>query len=216
MAVLVPALLMAFLLDALRDPTRRAERLRAHRAYLAGRLGRLRRARGRRPRRARRSPATTAASSGCARRWTGSSPRAACSCWSWSPSAGFAPVLLAAGAACSRRAWRDDRTGPLLAVFWPAALATVAPERLLPRRLPAGALGDRPLRHLRGAARADPDDGPDRASGAAVADRADRRGAALADAARAARGADDRRGARDLGHQLPHGPCPRTWHRRPG
>ena len=34
-------------------------------------------------------------------------------------------MLLAAGAACSRRAWRDDRTGPLLAVFWPAALATV-------------------------------------------------------------------------------------------
>lgn len=39
--------------------------------------------------------------------------------------AGFLPVLLAAGAAASPRAWRDDRTGPLLAVFWPAALATV-------------------------------------------------------------------------------------------
>lgn len=39
--------------------------------------------------------------------------------------AGFLPVLLAAGAVVSRRAWRDDRTGPLLAVFWPAAIATV-------------------------------------------------------------------------------------------
>jgi hypothetical protein len=39
--------------------------------------------------------------------------------------AGFLPVLLAAGAAVSPRAWRDERTGPLLAVFWPAALATV-------------------------------------------------------------------------------------------
>jgi hypothetical protein len=40
--------------------------------------------------------------------------------------AGFAPVLLAAGAAFSPRAWRDDAAGPLLAVFWPVALATVA------------------------------------------------------------------------------------------
>jgi hypothetical protein len=39
--------------------------------------------------------------------------------------AGLLPVLLAAGAAVSGRAWRDDRTGPLLAVFWPSALATV-------------------------------------------------------------------------------------------
>jgi hypothetical protein len=39
--------------------------------------------------------------------------------------AGFLPVLLAAGAAVSPRAWRDDRSGPLLAVFWPAAIATV-------------------------------------------------------------------------------------------
>ncbi|WP_445149430.1 hypothetical protein [Baekduia sp. Peel2402] len=39
--------------------------------------------------------------------------------------AGLLPVLLAAGAAVSRRAWRDDRSGPLLAVFWPSAIATV-------------------------------------------------------------------------------------------
>jgi hypothetical protein len=34
--------------------------------------------------------------------------------------------LLAAAAAVSRRRWRDERTGPLLAVFWPAALVTAA------------------------------------------------------------------------------------------
>jgi hypothetical protein len=36
----------------------------------------------------------------------------------------FVPVLLAAGAAASPRAWRDDDAGPLLVVFWLAALAT--------------------------------------------------------------------------------------------
>jgi hypothetical protein len=39
---------------------------------------------------------------------------------------GFLPVLLAAGGAVSPAAWRDDRTGPLLIVFWLAALATTA------------------------------------------------------------------------------------------
>jgi hypothetical protein len=39
---------------------------------------------------------------------------------------GFVGVLLAAGAAASRTAWRDERAGPLLAVFWPATLAFVA------------------------------------------------------------------------------------------
>jgi hypothetical protein len=37
---------------------------------------------------------------------------------------GFVPVLLAGAAALSRRAWRDDDAGPLLLVFWIAALAT--------------------------------------------------------------------------------------------
>ncbi len=125
MAVLVPALLMAFLLDALRDPTRRTERLRAHRSYLivtaAGFAGLI---------------VVALAAPGV----TGDYGNF----FNFRPSlerilsksglqlleliavGGFAPVLLAAGAACSRRAWRDDRTGPLLAVFWPAALATVA------------------------------------------------------------------------------------------
>jgi hypothetical protein len=38
--------------------------------------------------------------------------------------AAFVPVLLAAAAALSPRAWRDDRSGPLVLVFWLAALAT--------------------------------------------------------------------------------------------
>jgi hypothetical protein len=123
-AVLVPALLVAFLLDALRDPTRRAERLRAHRAYLvvAG-LGFA------------VLVVVALAAPGVTGDYKGF--------FDLRPSlgrivsksglqllelvvlGGFAPVLLAAGAACSHRAWRDDRTGPLLAVFWPAALATV-------------------------------------------------------------------------------------------
>jgi hypothetical protein len=125
MAVLVPALLLAFVLDALRDPTRRAERLRAHRPYLVvASFGFV------------VLVVVALAAPGVTGDYGGF--------FSFRPSldrilsktglqllelvavSGFAPVLLAAGAACSRRAWRDDRTGPLLAVFWPAALATVA------------------------------------------------------------------------------------------
>jgi hypothetical protein len=40
--------------------------------------------------------------------------------------AGVAPVLLTVAAAFSPAAWRSDETGPLLAVFWPAALVTIA------------------------------------------------------------------------------------------
>jgi hypothetical protein len=125
MAVLVPALLMAFLLDALRDPTRRAERLRAHRAYLAvasvgfgGLVGV-----------ALAAPGVTGDYGG----FFDLRPsldrilsKSGLQLLELVAVGGFAPVLLAAGAVCSRRAWRDDRTGPLLAVFWPAALATVA------------------------------------------------------------------------------------------
>lgn len=124
MAVLVPALLLAFLLDALRDPTRRAERLRAHRAYLAVTAAGF-----------AALVVVALAAPGVTGDYGGF--------FSLRPSlgqifsksglqllelvavGGFVPVLLTAGAACSRRAWRDDRTGPLLAVFWPAALATV-------------------------------------------------------------------------------------------
>jgi hypothetical protein len=123
-AVLVPALLVAFLLDALRDPTRRAERLRAHRPYLvvaavvfAG-LVLV----------ALAAPGVTGDYSA----FFDLRPslhrilsKSGLQLLELVALGGFAPVLLAAGAACSRRAWRDDRSGPLLAVFWPAALATV-------------------------------------------------------------------------------------------
>jgi hypothetical protein len=123
-AILVPALLLSLLLDVLRDPSQRRARLRAHRPYLAvataGLAGLV---------------VIALAAPGITGDYSGF--------FSFRPSldrifsktglqllelvivGGFAPVLLAAGAACSRRAWRDDRTGPLLAVFWPAALATV-------------------------------------------------------------------------------------------
>jgi len=124
-AVLVPALLVAFLLDALRDPTRRAERLRAHRTYLAvaglGFAGLVVVALA--------APGVT----GDYQHFFDLRPslrrilsKSGLQLLELVAVGGFAPVLLAAGAACSRRAWRDDRTGPLLAVFWPAALATVA------------------------------------------------------------------------------------------
>jgi hypothetical protein len=38
--------------------------------------------------------------------------------------AGFVPVLLAGMAAAAPSLWRDERVGPLLAVFWTAAIAT--------------------------------------------------------------------------------------------
>jgi hypothetical protein len=124
LAVLVPALLVAFLLDALRDPARRGERLRAHRPYLIAAglafagivLVAL------------AAPGVT----GDYRHFFALRPslhrivsKSGLQLLELVAVGGFAPVLLAAGAACSRRAWRDDRSGPLLAVFWPAALATV-------------------------------------------------------------------------------------------
>jgi hypothetical protein len=124
-AVLVPALLLAFLLDALRDPEQRAARLRAHRTYLAvagaGFAGLIVIALA--------APGVTGDYSG----FFDLRPslhrilsKSGLQLLELVAVGGFLPVLLAAGAACSRRAWRDDRTGPLLAVFWPAALATVA------------------------------------------------------------------------------------------
>jgi hypothetical protein len=125
MAVLIPALLMAFLLDALRDPTRRTERLCAHRAYLVvasvGFAGLVLVALA--------APGITGDYGGFFRLRPSLDrilSKSGLQLLELVAVGGFAPVLLAAGAACSRRAWRDDRTGPLLAVFWPAALATVA------------------------------------------------------------------------------------------
>ncbi|HWI73595.1 MAG TPA: glycosyltransferase family 39 protein, partial [Baekduia sp.] len=122
--ILVPALLVALLLDVVRDPVRRRERLRAHRPYLVAAGAGL---------------AAIVVVGAAAPSLAGDYAEF----FSFRPSlhrilsksglqllelvatAGLVPVLLAAAAALSPRAWRDDRTGPLLAVFWPAALATV-------------------------------------------------------------------------------------------
>jgi hypothetical protein len=124
LAVLVPALLVAFLLDALRDPARRGARLRAHRPYLVAAGGGvvvltfI----------ALVVPSVTGDYAvffhqrpplGRSLSMTGLEMLELVAV------AGFAPVLLAAAAVVSPAAWRDDRSGPLLAVFWPAALATV-------------------------------------------------------------------------------------------
>jgi hypothetical protein len=124
MAVLIPALLVAFLLDALRDPARRSDRLRAHAPYLlvaAAGLALLAVV-------ALAAPGVTGDYAG----FFGFRPplgrilsKSALELGELVAAAGFLPVLLAAGALVSPRAWRDDRSGPLLAVFWPAALATV-------------------------------------------------------------------------------------------
>jgi hypothetical protein len=123
LAVLVPALLVTFLLDALRDPEQRRARLLAHRRYVLVLGGAF---------------LALAVIALAAPTVTGDYS----SFFNMRPSLGrilsktglqllelvavgaFAPVLLAAGAAVSPAAWRDNRSGPLLAVFWPAALAT--------------------------------------------------------------------------------------------
>ena len=124
MAVLVPALLLAFLIDALRDPARRELRLRAHAPYLltAG-LGFAALAMI-----ALVAPGVTGDYSGFFSLRPPLSKvvsKSALQLGELVAVGGFLPVLLAAGAVVSRRAWEDDRSGPLLAVFWPAALATV-------------------------------------------------------------------------------------------
>ncbi|WCB95542.1 hypothetical protein DSM104299_04291 [Baekduia alba] len=124
MAALIPAVLVVLLLDVVRDPQSRALRLHAHRRPL-GVLGLAFAV----------LVVVALADPGIAGDYS--------SVFSYRPSlgtilsktglqllelvatAGFAPVLLAAAAACSPAAWRDDDSGPLLAVFWPVALVTV-------------------------------------------------------------------------------------------
>jgi hypothetical protein len=125
-AVLVPALLAAFLIDVGRQPTPadRELRLRAHAPYLivcgAGFLFAALVALA--------APDAFGDYGGFfdARPSLGKvMDKSALQLAELAAVAGFLPVLLAAGAVVSGRAWRDDRAGPLLAVFWPAALATV-------------------------------------------------------------------------------------------
>ena len=124
MAVLFPALLAAFLIDVVRDPARREERVRDHAPYLIAfaavfllvaliALG---------------APDATGDYAGFFDLRPGLGEiidKSALQLAELTAVAGLLPVLLAAGALVSPRAWRDDRSGPLLAVFWPAALATV-------------------------------------------------------------------------------------------
>lgn len=126
LAVLLPALALAFALDVARTPAPgRAARLRAHRAPLAvlGGLSAIGLAV------VLLHPSVTGAYAGLfdlrpsLSRVLG---KGALQVAELTAAAGFAPVLLAAGATASRTVWRDDRAGPLLAVFWPATLALAA------------------------------------------------------------------------------------------
>jgi hypothetical protein len=126
LAVLLPALAAAFALDVARVPAaERAGRLRAHRAPLVvlGGLSAI-------------GLLVALASPSVAGDYAGVLDlrpslgrvlsKSALQLAELTAAAGFVPVLLAAGAATSPTVWRDDRAGPLLAVFWPAALAVVA------------------------------------------------------------------------------------------
>jgi hypothetical protein len=124
LVVLMPVVLLALALDVLRCPGDRQQRLRAHRPFLvitgalcvgmvvASQI----------------APAaagdyvsvleTSAPPAGLILRKTG------LQLLELVVLSGFVPVLLATVVGLSRRAWRDDRTGPLLIVFWLAALST--------------------------------------------------------------------------------------------
>lgn len=124
-AVLAPALLVAFLIDVARvGPVDREERVRAHAPYLivcgaAFLLGALV---------SLAAPEAFDDYSVVFSFRPGAEllvDKTALQLGELAVTAGLLPVLLAAGAAVSRQAWRDDRSGPLLAVFWPCAIATI-------------------------------------------------------------------------------------------
>jgi hypothetical protein len=126
LAVLVPALLGALVLDVLRVvPAERAARLRAHRAALltTGVLSAVLVIV------ALAAPSVTGDYAG----FFGLRPpltrllgKSALQLAELAAVTGVVPMLLAVGAATSSAAWRDARSGPLLAVLWPAALVCVA------------------------------------------------------------------------------------------
>ncbi|MDX6716617.1 MAG: hypothetical protein QOH30_3175 [Baekduia sp.] len=124
LAVLIPALLAAFVIDALRDPSQRRERLRAHRPYVivtcAALIGLVVVALA--------APSVTGDYSGyfdLRPALSRIASKTGLQLLELVAVSGFLPVLLTVAASASRRAWRDDRTGPLLAVFWPAVVVTV-------------------------------------------------------------------------------------------
>jgi hypothetical protein len=124
LVVLLPALVAAFAVDSFRVGEQRAARLRAHRPYLltAGALTLaltivvL------------AAPSVTGDYAGyfhfrpSLARVVGKSGLQFLQLVALT---GFLPVLVAGGAALTRAAWRDDRAGPLLAVFWMATPAIV-------------------------------------------------------------------------------------------
>ena len=123
MAALVPALRATLLLDVVRDPAARAARLRAHRRLLAvhgGGVAALVVV-------ALAAPGVTGEYRGYFHFHPGVGrilSKSGLQLLEMTATAGLLPVLLAVAATVSPRAWRDDRTGPLLAVFWPVALVT--------------------------------------------------------------------------------------------
>jgi hypothetical protein len=123
MAALIPAVLGTLALDVVRDPARRAARLRAHRPVLlvlgagAALLVVV----------ALAAPGVTGEYQDYFRFRPPLSSilgKTGLQLLELTAVAGLLPVLLAVAGAASPRAWRDDAAGPLLAVFWPVALVT--------------------------------------------------------------------------------------------
>jgi hypothetical protein len=124
LVILIPVLLVAFTLDVLRVSARRRDRLRAHRPFLIV-TGALTAGLAIASQVAASAAGdyasvlhTSAPPAGLILRKTG------LELLELAAISGFLPVLLAAAVALSPRMWRDDRIGPLLIVFWLAALAT--------------------------------------------------------------------------------------------
>lgn len=124
LVVLIPVLFLAFALDVLRVPARRRDRLRAHRPFLlitAAMIGALVLV-------WRAAPGAAGDASGVLGAGLPAAGlvlrKSGLQLLELVVLSGFVPVLLAAAAGLSPRLWREDRTGPLLVVFWLAALAT--------------------------------------------------------------------------------------------
>jgi hypothetical protein len=121
-AVLIPALFAAFVIDTLRIPEQRSARLRARQvpliavAVVSVLVTVI----------AFAAPSLTGDYAGFIHIRPSLGPmlrKSAVQLLQLVAAGGFVPLALAVAATASPRAWRDDRAGPLLAVFWPAAMA---------------------------------------------------------------------------------------------
>jgi hypothetical protein len=124
LVVLLPALVAAFAIDALRDRGHQAARLRAHRPYLvtAGAITVLMGVV------VLAAPSVTGDYAGLFHfrpSLADIAGKSGLQLLQLVALTGFLPLLLAGGAASTPQAWRDDRSGPLLAVFWPTTAALV-------------------------------------------------------------------------------------------